>query len=120
MKSSVDLSCDKVSDEYLLKGYHYCQKHGINEALFKVRVLGNLFGADKTQLYSFFMGVVLCDEVKEVLKINPQKITVGGKRQIKEATVKLLKVLSNAEVVCASDNDVDTSSTLGAVRIFEY
>ena len=120
LKSSVDLSCDKVSNEYLLKGYHYCQSHGINEALFKVRVLGNLFGADKTQLYSFFMGVVLCDEVKEVLKINPQKITVGGKRQIKEATVKLLKNLSNAEIISASDSEVDTSSTLGAVRIFEY
>ena len=120
LKSSVDLSCDNVEEEYLLKGYHYCQNHGINEALFKVRVLGNLFGADKTQLYSFFMGVILFNEINEVLKINPQKITVGGKRQIKEATVKLLKNLSNAEIISASDNEVDTSSTLGAVKIFEY
>ncbi len=120
LKSTVDLSVDELCEDYLLKGYHYCNKLGINEALFKVRVLGNLFNADKVQTYSFFMGVVLCAEINTVLKMNPQRVTVGGKKQIKEATVALLKAKTNAEIISVDDSIVDTSSAIGAVRIFEY
>lgn len=120
LKSSVDLSVDEISHEYLLNGYHYCNEHGINEALFKVRVLGNLFSADKVQIYSFFMGIVLCNEINTVLKLQPQKVTVGGKKQIKEATVVLLKSLSQAEIIEVDEQTVDCSSSLGAVKIFEY
>ncbi|MBO5912715.1 MAG: 2-dehydro-3-deoxygalactonokinase [Clostridia bacterium] len=120
LKSSVDLSVDEISHEYLLNGYHYCNEHGINEALFKVRVLGNLFSADKVQIYSFFMGIVLCNEINTVLKLQPQKITVGGKSEIKLATVMLLKALSQAEIIEVDGQTVDCSSSLGAVKIFEY
>ncbi len=120
LKNTVDLSVEAFSEEYLLKGYNYCNEFGINEALFKVRVLGNLFNADKVQTYSFFMGVVLCAEINTVLKMNPQRVTVGGKKQIKEATVALLKAKTNAEIISVDDSIVDTSSAIGAVRIFEY
>ena len=120
LKSTVDLSVEKYSEEYLLKGYRYCNESGINEALFKVRVLGNLMGADKVQTYSFFMGVVLSAEINTVLKTNPKTVTVGGKKQIKEATVTLLKSTTDAEIISVPDSAVDCSSALGAVRIFEY
>ena len=120
LKSTVDLSVEKYSEEYLLKGYRYCNEFGINEALFKVRVLGNLMGADKVQTYSFFMGVVLSAEINTVLKTNPKTVTVGGKKQIKEATVTLLKSTTDAEIISVPDSAVDCSSALGAVRIFEF
>ena len=120
LKSTVDLSVDELSEEYLLKGYRYCNQYGINESLFKVRVLGNLFSADKVQTYNFFMGVVLCSEINSVLKMNPQRITVGGKKQIKKATVMLLKNLCQAEIISVDETTVDNSSSLGAVKIFEY
>lgn len=120
LKSTVDLSVKELSVEYLLKGYHYCNEFGINEALFKVRVLGNLFSADKVQIYNFFMGVVLCSEINTVLKMNPEKITVGGKKQIKKATVMLLKNICQAEIIEIDGQTVDCSSSLGAVKIFEY
>ena len=120
LKSTVDLSVEKYSEEYLLKGYRYCNEFGINEALFKVRVLGNLMGADKVQTYSFFMGVVLSAEINTVLKTNPKTVTVGGKKQIKEATVALLKATTDAEIISVPDSAVDSSSALGAVRIFEF
>lgn len=120
LKSTVDLSVEKYSEEYLLKGYRYCNEHGINEALFKVRVLGNLLGADKVQTYSFFMGVVLSAEINTVLKMGPKRVTVGGKKQIKEATVTLLKSTIDAEIISVPDSAVDCSSALGAVRIFEF
>lgn len=120
LKSTVDLSIKELSPEYLLKGYHYCNEFGINEALFKVRVLGNLFSADKVQTYNFFMGVVLCNEINSVLKMQPKKITVGGKSEIKLATVMLLKSLCQADIVSVDEQTVDNSSSLGAVKIFEY
>lgn len=120
LKSTVDLSVEKLSEEYLLKGYHDCNEFGINEALFKVRVLGNMFNADKVQTYSFFMGVILCAEINTVLKMKPKRVTVGGKRQIKEATVMLLKSLCQADIVSVDEQTVDNSSSLGAVKIFEY
>ena len=120
LKSTVDLSVDELSEEYLLKGYRYCNEHGINEALFKVRVLGNLFSANKVQIYSFFMGVVLCSEINKVLKMNPERVTVGGKKQIKKATVMLLKNICQAEIIEIDGQTVDCSSSLGAVKIFEY
>ena len=120
LKSTVDLSVEKYSEEYLLKGYRYCNEFGINEALFKVRVLGNLMGADKVQTYSFFMGVVLSAEINTVLKTNPKTVTVGGKKQIKEATVTLLKSTTDAEIISVPDSVVNSSAALGAVRIFEF
>ncbi len=120
LKSTVDLSVDELSDEYLLKGYRYCNEFGINEALFKTRVLGNLFNADKVQAYSFFIGVILCAEINTVLKMKPQRITVGGKKQIKQATVMLLRELCDAEIISVDEAIVDCSSSLGAVKIFEH
>ena len=119
LKSTVDLSVDELSEEYLLKGYRYCNENGINEALFKVRVLGNLFNATKEQTYNFFMGVVLCSEINTVLKMNPKRITVGGKKQIKKATVMLLKNLCQAEIISVDEATVDNSSSLGAIKVFE-
>lgn len=120
LKSTVDLSVEGLSEEYLLKGYRYCNEFGINEALFKVRLLGNLMGADKVQTYSFFMGVVLSAEINTVLKMAPKRVTVGGKKQIKEATVTLLKSTIDAEIISVPDSVVNSSSALGAMRIFEY
>ncbi len=120
LKNTVDLSVERFSKEYLLKGYDYCNEFGINEALFKVRVLGNLFNADKVQTYSFFMGVVLCAEINTVLKMSPKTVTVGGKKQIKKATVMLLKNICQAEIIEVDEQTVDCSSSLGAVKIFEY
>ena len=120
LKSSVQLSGSDIDEEYLLKGYDYCNGHGINEALFKTRVLGNLFSTEKSQVYSFFMGVVLCQEVNSVIDLGPEKITVGGKKQIKEATVILLKKLTDSDIVSVPDETVDISSSMGMVRIFEY
>lgn len=120
LKSTVDLSVEGLSEEYLLKGYRYCNEFGINEALFKVRLLGNLMGADKVQTYSFFMGVVLSAEINTVLKMAPKRVTVGGKKQIKEAAVTLLKATTDAEIISVPDSVVNSSSALGIVKIFEY
>ena len=120
LKDSVDLNNSEINPESLYEGYNYCLKNGINDALFKVRVLKNLFGKNPNEIYNFYLGVILCDEIKYILSDNPEKIVIGGKKQIKDATAILLKKLTNAQIITVTDNDVANSSALGAVKIYEY
>jgi len=120
LKGTVDLSCDKTDDKYLIQGYKYCIERGINEALFKVRILKNLFNCTTEEAYSFFIGVVLADEINAVLKVKADKVVIGGRKQIKEAMSVILKAVSDKTVVSLSEDEVDKSSSFGMIKIYEY
>lgn len=120
LKDAVDLSCGEVNTEYLMKGFEYCRKNGVNEALFKTRVLKNLFGADKNECYSFFCGVVLCGEVEKIAELAPRRVVIGGRRQIKEALKTLLSHVTECKLCVLTEEQVACSTALGAVRIYEY
>ena len=120
LKDAVDLKGSKLDEDYLLMGYDFCEKHGINKSLFKVRILKNIFGADKDRTYSFFVGVVLHGEIKEILKTNCKNVVISGQTALKHATGILLKNRSDINVVCVDDSAADSASMLGAVKIYEY
>lgn len=120
LKDAVDLSLSHCDKEYLEKGYEYCLQNGINEALFKVRILKNTFHATPVQCYGFFLGTVLCAEIQKILKANAPTVVIGGKKQLKEATAHLLEKYSHSKVNVLSEEEVDASATLGAIRIYEY
>ncbi len=120
LKDAVDLSISETDTEYLLMGDKYCREHGINEALFKTRILKNLFSANPVQCYSFFLGVVLSDELSAVRDSNIGKVLIGGKAQIKAAMVKILSETTDKEIVCADERAVDASTSMGLVKIYEY
>ena len=119
LKNSVYFNNDRIDKEYLIKGFEYSQKFGINEALFKVRILCNLFNKSSVQVYSFYIGVVLSDEIASILKEKPERIVIGGKKQIKKPMEILLKEFSDSEVILVSDLDVNYSSAIGAIKIYE-
>ena len=119
LKEAVDLGTQNINKEYLIKGFEYSDNYGINEALFKVRILKNLFYKNPEEIYGFFMGVILCDEIKYILSHNPQKIFIGGKTVIKEPEAVLLKAFSEAETVVVP-NDAENASALGIINIYEY
>lgn len=119
LKASVNLSSN-IDEEYLFCGFEYCREKGINEALFKARILKNLFSAEDDRVYSFFMGAVLSGEILAVLKMNAKKIVIGGKKQLKEATKILLSKTADCEIICVPDSDVDKSSVLGMIKIYEH
>ncbi len=118
LKDAIDLGCDKTDSEYLLKGYEFCREHGVNKALFKVRILKNVFSATSVQTYSFFLGVVLADEIREVEKYDAKKVVIGGRRQLREATAQILKNISEKEIEVLSEEDVSTSVTKGLFEIY--
>lgn len=120
LKDAVSLENAQLEEDYLMQGYEYACKKGINEALFKVRVLKNILDCDLKEIYSFFIGAVLCGEVKRIQDHNPRKIVLGGKKPLREALKKILVKKSSAEIRCLSDEKVNNSSTMGMIRIYEY
>ena len=119
LKDAIDFSSN-LDKEFLKKGMEYAAERGINEALFKVRVLKNLFAKNAHQVYSFFVGACLCDEVKAVLDTGISKVVIGGTTKLKEATGMLLSKEENMEIVIVSEDAVENSSTMGMIRIYEY
>ena len=109
-----------VDEVALEQGYVYAEEKGINEALFKVRILKTLFGKEEGYLYNFFMGVVLCDEVRSILAAEPARIVVVGKKAIREAMVSLLRSHTSVPVETVEEGRADIASALGAIRIFEW
>lgn len=118
LKDSVDLSISNFDTEFVLNGYDYCKNNGINKALFKVRILKNIFSESKEKIYSFFMGTILCDEITEIINSGVKTVVIGGRTQIKNAIMHILKNRSNIRTIVLDDDTVNNSTTLGAVRIF--
>lgn len=119
LTDAIDLNITKANEEYLLKGFEYADRHGINEALFKIRILKNVFGRNPEEIYGFFMGVVLCDEIKQILAYSPKRIFIGGKKAIRDSEVLLLNAMSDDETSVIS-YDAENASALGIIKVFEY
>lgn len=119
LSDAINLDIDGYDKGFLKKGFEYCIKNGLNEALFKVRTLKNLLGADEKSCYSFFIGAILCADVKKISARPEKNVYIGGKKQIKEAFFELLTKFTDKTVVSVSESDVDMSVSLGMISIYE-
>ena len=121
LKDAVDLSLSSFDEEKLLDGYRYAKEHGLNEALFKVRILKNLFGMTPVGCYSFFLGAVLADEISAIVASCATRVVIGGKNQIKNATKVLLEGAGcEKEIVLLDEETVENSTSRGMITIYEY
>jgi 2-keto-3-deoxy-galactonokinase len=120
LKGSVDLSTSELDGDALALGLEAAERDGVNRAIFKTRVMDVLFGASNVSTYSFFLGVVLCDEIRDILSSRAKTVVIGGREQIKRATAELVRRKSEKRVIELSEREVFSSVALGAVKIFEY
>lgn len=120
LKGSVDLSTSELDIDALVLGYEAAERYGINRAMFKTRVMDVLFGASRVSTYSYFLGVVLCDEISDILSYDASTVVIGGREQIKRATAELIRRKCGKRVIELSEREVATSVARGAVKIFEY
>jgi 2-keto-3-deoxy-galactonokinase len=119
LRHAADLEHNEIDEAALLNGFAYAKKRGVNEALFKTRILSTMFGATKEQCYSFLLGCVLCDEVDAILKASEETVVLGGQKQFRTALTLLLLQNSDKKIVTLTDAEVERSTSLGAIRIFE-
>jgi 2-dehydro-3-deoxygalactonokinase len=120
LKSAFELATATLDRKSLLQGFDYANLHGLNKALFKVRILKNLLGRSESDCYSFFLGSILQGEWSGLLAKMPSRITVGGKKQLREASVAILRERSEADVIELTDEMADAATSIGMIRIFEY
>ncbi len=119
LKNSFTLGNNELSKAYLFKGFEYCRQHGIGEALFKVRILKNLFSCTEDRVYSFYLGAVLCSDAEYVLKSDAETVVVAGNKALRCAIASILSEYSGAKIINLPDSEVDNSVALGQIRIYE-
>lgn len=119
LRDAVNLANSEIREDKLLDGFYYAREHGINEALFKTRILKNILGATQEECYSFLLGCVLSDEVEAILKSEEKTIALGGQKQLRIALALLMRALSDKKIITLTDEQVEASTSLGAIRVFE-
>ena len=119
LRDAADFAHNELILEKLFFGYEYCLAHGVNESLFKTRILKNVFGATKEECYSYLLGVVLCDEVRAIARASEETVIIGGQKQFRLALTAILQKYTSKQIIPLPDASVAASTALGAVRIFE-
>ena len=113
-------SSNDLDERFLHMGYEYAKLHGVNEALFKIRVYANFIkNASPQQLYSFLIGAVLHDDIRSLSKSNSGKIVVSGSDPFRSAIASLLGE-SGGTIVVLSDRISEQASSIGAELIWRY
>ncbi len=120
LKATLNLDAQGYDSEYLHIGYEYCNSHGLSDAMFKTRLLKTVLNKTDRQIYSFFLGAILTNEVEELKRIGCSQAVIGGKMQIKNPLADLIRANTAIDVMCISDDAVEKSVPFGAVKIFEY
>lgn len=118
LSRTIDLSVT-ADKEYMINGYEYCEKYGINEALFKTRILDTLFSCTPAQCMGFFTGAILHGEISRIIKSSQKRVVTAGKRELKYSIAYLLEYFSQKEVICVSDTAANNAPALGAVKIYK-
>lgn len=116
----IDLSDSEICPEYLQKGYIYAKENGVNAAFFKVRILKIVFGCEERQIFGFFMGAALSQEIENIIRSTAQKVIIGGKMQLKAPMKQLLEANCDKDIITVADEITDNAAAFGAVRIYEY
>ncbi len=117
LNESVDIKTNIIDKEFLFEGFDYCKQNGINNALFKVRILDKLENKTPAEIYSFFMGVILCEEILAIAKMNPENLTLAGKKEFIEPMSILIERETDSKINII--DDAVPFSAIGAVKIFE-
>ena len=119
LKDAISLKGYEIDKSSLIDGYVYTRDHGINETLFKIRLLKNLFRYGEEALYSFYLGTILQSEINYILSREENRIYIGGQKAIRNALAILLNEFSEKEIRVLSDSCVQNSMVCGMLRIYE-
>ena len=119
LSKSIDLSITNFDGEALLSGYDCVKKYGINRALFQTRIMDKMLGKSPEELYSFFIGAILCEEVQTLADCKKQ-IYICGQRSIRKAMMFLIKNRLSISAIEIEDSASELATTRGVIEIFEY
>ena len=119
LRDAVDIKNADLDLNYLLQGYEACRENGLNHTLFRVRILKNLFGAEPSARYSFYLGAILCGEIEQIRKSGVDTVVLGGQKHLRAAMAALLEQCTTQTVILLSDEVVAASTAKGALKIYQ-
>lgn len=119
LSSVIDLQNAQFDTQQLIDGYTFAKEHGLNKALFQVRVLKEMFNFGMDETYSFFIGAMLLNDISEIIKMQPTKVFIGGNK-LKNAIFIILKTLTNIDTIQFSEKECENATSVGMVKVFEY
>lgn len=120
LRDAVDLSVEGYDPEALLRGYDAAVKNGLGAALFKTRIMKNLYSADARACYSFFLGALLSDEIQSLARGEEKRVLIAGKSALRNPMVYLIEKRTDLVSVDCDADAIENAAVRGAVRIFEY
>lgn len=120
LKNTVRLDYDRFDSSALSAGYEAAESLGLNDALFKVRIMKNLFSNNDIECYSFFIGAIMEAEVRSIKASGAKAAIIGGKASLREPLAYLLRYKTELNVTALTDEKTENAAAIGAVKIFEY
>ena len=120
LRDAVDLSVKGFDPEVLLRGYDAALAQGLGAALFKTRIMKNLFGGEARACYSFFLGAILSEEIVSLSRTGRKNVLIAGKPSLRDPMVHLIENRTSLSVVSPDADAIENAAVLGALRIFEY
>ena len=119
LKASVRFDDVSLVEKSLRQGYEYCEQEGINKSLFKVRIMANFLQASPSEVYSFYCGVLLHDEIRN-LQCSPfECVYIGGQTLLKRLMTVLLNAYSDKQIIELDDGVCENASCVGAIKLFQ-
>lgn len=110
---------NEIDDEYLKMGFDLSLKYGINNALFRVRIMDKSFNCDKAQLSSFFTGAVLQGDIEQILKYQDEyALVVAGANTLTSIFITLLNYAKKEKTLLLCDKNPDLQP-FGAYEILK-
>lgn len=110
---------ESFDEKSLSDGFEHALKNGINETLFKCRIMDILFGKSQSEIYSFCLGAVLSGELSRIANVNADSFVFGGKRTLRIPESFLFEKYFGKTTVCLDDSVCSNAAPLGAVKIYE-
>lgn len=110
---------ESFDEKSLSDGFEYASKNGINETLFKCRIMDILLEKSQTEIYSFCLGAVLSGELNRIAKVNADRIVFGGKRTLRIPESLLFEKHFGKTAICLNDSVCDNAAALGAIKIYK-
>ena len=106
--------------DYLRRGCRYGMKNGVNQALFRLRMMQMFFDCTDAQRVGFFFGVVLAGDVQMICAHDKgQDIVIGGPEPLRSALAELLEEYCAGPIRKLTDDEVERCVSVGALAIVQ-
>ena len=110
---------NSADEKFLSEGFELAAKKGINEALFKCRIMDMLYSKNQKEIYSFCLGVILFGELDRIAKTNAKTFVFGGREALRVPESFLFKKYYKKNTISLDSDICSKAAALGAVKIYE-